>query len=187
MRTRSTVVALGMGLLGAVPLAAQTARARPVTMGNDALIREAMSAAPREIAENATVLAPALDGGMRELRKGTNGWTCMPDSPDTPGKDPMCLDAQGMQWAMDWHAGKERPTNTAPGLAYMLAGGSDVSANDPWAKPDESTKFIASPPHYMVLWPFTKESGLSDQPKKTGTWIMWAGTPYAHLMVNQTP
>jgi len=32
-----------------------------------------------------------------------------------------------------------------------------------------------------------KSTGFATTPKKTGTWIMWAGTPYAHLMVNQTP
>ena len=32
-----------------------------------------------------------------------------------------------------------------------------------------------------------KSTGLSDKPKQTGSWIMWAGTPYAHLMVNQKP
>jgi hypothetical protein len=38
------------------------------------------------------------------------------------------------------------------------------------------------------MWPFdAKESGLSDKEKKAGTWIMWAGTPYAHLMINQKP
>ena len=30
---------------------------------------------------------------MRTLRKGSNGFTCMPDNPVTPGPDPMCMDA----------------------------------------------------------------------------------------------
>jgi hypothetical protein len=100
----------------------------------------------------------------------------------------MCLDEEGMKWAGSWMAHAERPANTAPGLAYMLAGGSDISAKDPWAKPDKHTQFVASPPHYMILWPYDpKATGLPDKPKKTGTWIMWAGTPYAHLMINQVP
>jgi hypothetical protein len=38
------------------------------------------------------------------------------------------------------------------------------------------------------LWPFDPQAtGLSDRPKNTGTWVMWAGTPYAHLMINQKP
>ena len=40
----------------------------------------------------------------------------------------------------------------------------------------------------MILWPYDPgASGLPAKPKKTGTWIMWAGTPYAHLMINQVP
>jgi len=32
-----------------------------------------------------------------------------------------------------------------------------------------------------------KQAGLSDTPKESGTWVMYAGTPYAHLMINQQP
>jgi len=40
----------------------------------------------------------------------------------------------------------------------------------------------------MIMWPFDPATtGLSTTPKKTGSWIMWSGTPYAHLMVNQVP
>jgi hypothetical protein len=40
----------------------------------------------------------------------------------------------------------------------------------------------------MILWPFDpRRTGLSATPKRTGSWIMWSGTPYAHLMVNQVP
>jgi hypothetical protein len=38
------------------------------------------------------------------------------------------------------------------------------------------------------MWPVdAKASGLSTTPKNTGTYIMWAGTPWAHLMINQAP
>ena len=90
-----------------------------------------------------------------------------------------------MQWAMDWMGHKEKPTNTQPGIIYMLAGGTDWSATDPWAS---SGTPIQEPPHWMIMWPFDpKTSGLPTEAKQTGTWIMWAGTPYAHLMINQKP
>jgi hypothetical protein len=68
----------------------------------------------------------------------------------------------------------------------MLQADSDIGVTDPWtAKTD---KFVESPPHYMIMWPFDpKTTGLPTQPSKTGTWMMWANTPYAHLMVNQDP
>ncbi len=79
-----------------------------------------------------------------------------------------------------------KPANTAPGLIYMLEGGSDISATDPFAT--KTDHYISSPPHFMIMWPYDpKTSGFGTTPKKTGSWIMWAGTPYAHLMVNQTP
>src|SRR5436190_17619754 len=55
-------------------------------------IASAESAAPRAIAENATIVDMSATG-MRELRKGTNNFTCVADAPATPGPDPMCADA----------------------------------------------------------------------------------------------
>lgn len=184
MHPRSMIIpALATGLLAlpASPLGAQG-------MDKAALITSALAAAPADVARAAAVIAPGPDGTMIELRPGTNGFTCLPDQPETPGKDPMCLDAQAMIWAQSWMAHDPAPKNTAPGIAYMLAGGSDISATDPWAQPTAGHQFIESPPHWMVMWPFdAKASGLSTTPKKTGTWLMWAGTPYAHLMINQVP
>jgi hypothetical protein len=76
------------------------------------------------------------------------------------------------------------PANTKPRIVYMLAGGTDWSASNPWATKGTP---IHEPPHWMVMWPVTAASGLATAPKNSGTWIMWAGTPYAHLMVNQKP
>lgn len=44
------------------------------------------------------------------------------------------------------------------------------------------------PPHWMVMSPFDpKTTGLPTEPKQTGTWIMWAVTPWTHLMIDQRP
>ena len=167
-------------------MSAAAAKAKVKKMSNAELIRSATSAAPREIGDQAAVIAPGANGKMAELRAGTNGWTCMADAPETPGLDPMCLDKQGMLWAQALMSKAKKPGNTAPGIVYMLQGGSDISATDPFAT--KTDHFIESPPHYMIMWPYdAKSTGFSTTPKKTGTWIMWAGTPYAHLMINQTP
>jgi hypothetical protein len=192
---KSLALFIGSAVLLVSPLVAQDSTQHEVSGATpmseaqkQTLIREATAAAPAPIAANASVVAPGPGGQMMELRHGTNGWTCLPDAPDSPGKDPMCLDAEGMKWASSWMNHEPKPASTAPGLAYMLQGGSDISDRDPWAKPDPNTKFVTSPPHIMILWPYDPQtSGLSDTPKQTGTWIMWSGTPYAHLMVNGTP
>jgi len=51
-------------------------------------IASAMSAAPASISAQATI----MDWNFKVLRKGTNGWTCLPDRSDTPGTDPWCID-----------------------------------------------------------------------------------------------
>jgi len=151
-----------------------------------AMIQSAIAAAPPEIGQHAKVVMVNPDGSVDTLREGTNGFTCLPDHPESPGTDPMCADPQGWKWIVSWIKREPKPGNDQPGIVYMLQGGSDLSATDPWAT--KTDKFIESPPHYMIMWPFDpKTSGLPTTPAKTGTWIMWANTPYAHLMVNQNP
>src|SRR5450759_502367 len=65
---------------------------------DEELIASAMKAAPKKVGENATMVTPDPKGGMRTLRKGTNGFTCMPDNPETPGPDPMCWDKNASDW-----------------------------------------------------------------------------------------
>lgn len=167
-------------------VSAEMSKAKVKKMSPAEIIRSATSAAPRDIAEHAAVIAPDANGKMTELRAGTNGWTCMADQPDSPGVDPMCADKASMEYLQAWMNKAPKPANTVPGIIYMLQGGSDISAHDPFAT--KTDHFIESPPHYMVMWPFdAKTTGFSTTPKKTGTWIMWAGTPWAHLMVNQKP
>jgi hypothetical protein len=167
-------------------MSAEASKAKAHKMTTAEAIRSATAAGPRSISDNATVMAADASGKMVQLRPGTNGWTCIPDEPSTPGVDPMCIDKAGMEWVQSLIAKKPKPANTAPGLIYMLQGGSDLSATDPFAT--KTDHYISSPPHFMVMWPYdAKTSGFTTTPKKTGSWIMWAGTPYAHLMVNQTP
>ena len=149
-------------------------------------IAQAMSAAPESVAKSAAVLDYPEKAGAQpaELQKGTNDWTCFPDYPASPGKDPMCVDKQGMLWLQAYITQKP-PNITQTGLAYMLEGGSDASNTDPFAtKPTEGEDWITSPPHTMVF-PIGKldQTVYSKDPKNGGPWIMWAGTPYEHLMV----
>jgi hypothetical protein len=150
-------------------------------------IQNAMSAAPPAISKNATVMDwPATEGGeMKELRKGTNDWTCLPDDPSTPSNDPQCEDKMAMEWAKAWisHA---TPNVASPGIGYMLQGGGSPSNTDPFAKaPAAGESWMKEPPHLMVF----PASGTKLDPAaygdmhSGGPWIMWGGTPYEHLMV----
>ena len=83
------------------------------------LIKSAMSAAPASVAKSATIVAAEADGKMRTLRKGTNGFTCMPDNPATPGPDPMCMDKNAMDWVHAW-ASHTAPTVLTRSTTYLL-------------------------------------------------------------------
>lgn len=148
------------------------------------MIDRAMSAGPSTISRAATVIDMGKNGKPIVLRAGSNGWTCYAGHPGVVGDDAFCADAAAMQWGDDWMAHKPKPTNTVPGIMYMLRGGTDWSATNPWATKGTP---IHEPPHWMIMYPVAASSGLPTKMKNDGTWIMWAGTPYAHLMINQHP
>jgi len=155
------------------------------TNTNDAKIARAMSAAPATIAKDARIIDQDEQGTETVLREGTNGFTCFPGHPGSVGDDPHCSNEAALRWERDFLALKPKPTNTEPGIVYMLQGGSDWSAADPNATSGTPLK---EPPHWRILWPFdAKTTGLPTEPGQSGAWIMYAGTPWAHLMVNGRP
>jgi len=160
-----------------------SAQSKPET--KEVKIARALSAAPENVAKAAKVVDRDDNGSETVLREGTNGFTCFPGHPGVVGDAPYCANQPALRWEKDLMILKSKPTNTEPGIVYMLQGGTDWSASDPNAT---SGTPIKEPPHWRVLWPFDPQtSGFSTDPKPTGTWIMWAGTPWAHLMINQKP
>ena len=150
-----------------------------------AKIARAMSAGPPDIAKSARIVDTDTHGKMVLLREGTNGFTCTPGNPKIIGDPPMCADGASMQWAADFKAHKPRPTNTVPGITYMLAGATQRSDSDPY---DTASPPITVPPHWMIMWPFDpKATGLPVTHRDTGAYIMWAGSPYAHLHIMGRP
>lgn len=150
-----------------------------------AKIANAESAAPSAIAKDATIIDWAEDGSPSViLREGTNGWTCVTDWPVSPGNDPQCNDATWQKWSKAFGGGTE-PEIDGPGIAYMLAGGSDPSNTDPMAmEPAEGEEWISTPPHIMILAPGGFDAAqYPTEPKQDEPYIMWDGTPYEHLMV----
>jgi hypothetical protein len=149
-------------------------------------IARAMRAGPLEITRNATVAEMDHHGNLANvLRAGTNEWICVPGDENRVGDPPMCVDQLGLQWFKDAHAGKPAPTNSAPGLCYMLCGATQHSNDTPF---DRSSPATPIGPHWMVLWPFdAKHCGLPRTVRDAGAWIMFSETPYAYLHICGTP
>jgi len=168
-------------------LALATVTAAPLTgvESKETKIARALAAAPSNIAMSARVVDKDEAGKETELRAGTNGFTCFPGHLGVIGDVAYCANAPALQWEKDMADHKAKPSNTQPGIEYMLTGATDWSASDPHAT---SGTPIKEPPHWMILWPFEAvDTGLPTTLKQTGTWIMYAGTPWAHLMINGRP
>jgi hypothetical protein len=162
-----------------------TTQAAKVPMTDSQIIESARSAAPPAVSRAATIVAMEADGKMRTLRKGVNSFTCMADNPATPGPDPMCMDKNAMEWVHAW-VEKKTPAKGKVGFMYMLAGGTDASNTDPFAKkPSANNNWVETGPHVMIVGAdqaFYDSYPKNAKPDTSAPYIMWAGTPYQHLM-----
>ncbi|HET8761436.1 MAG TPA: hypothetical protein VFN94_10220 [Nitrospiria bacterium] len=158
-------------------------------MSQDALIKLSLSAAPPHIAKDAGVMIPGADGKMMEVKKGSNGFTCIPTVNGRETPDPMCMDAAVGQWVDSLINKAPKPSNTVPGISYMGRGGYHWEKDGAMLMEEEpGAKLVKEPPHWMLMWPFdAKAAGLPTMPNRGGVYVMFDGTPYAHLMVEQDP
>jgi hypothetical protein len=142
-------------------------------------IEDALSAAWPGMAENATV----VDWEGNVLREGSNGYTCFPTPPTLVGTAPMCMDSEWMEWADAWSNKKDYAAD-ALGISYMLAGDGGASNVDPYAEgPTDDNEWIREGAHLMILAPAAMLEAYPTDPENGGPYVMWKGTPYAHLMV----
>ncbi len=189
-RSISGVAMLGAGALALIgcsqPVKGADSPPAPASAptGDAAIVASALAAAPAAIGQDATVVEVKSDGSMRTVRSGANGFTCTPDDPSTPGPDPMCMDANGMAWMMAIEAHKPPPVGKT-GLIYMLQGGMDASNTDPFAtKPAAGADWVKTGPHVMVVGDPSILASYpgGSKPDTTKPYVMFGGTPYAHLM-----
>lgn len=173
-------------LAGAAPFAAT---AQMTALSDQQIIDRALSAAPTQMRQDSTVVAS--DG--RVLQRGSNDFTCMLGGP--PGAEPaaMCLDSVFMNWAKEWQAGNRSYKGPdGVGLAYMLAGDTPTggaSNIDPFATSRTATnQWVVEGPHVMIITPRQGDlSHLPASPDTGGPYVMWRGTPFAHVMMPVGP
>jgi hypothetical protein len=179
------VIVMGMRLSRAESKTVQSSAGTDAGDVIQAKIDRAKSAGPSEIARSAKIIDKDAQGHTVVLREGNNGFTCMPGNPNVIGEPAMCADGPSMQWAADFAAHKPKPTNTVPGITYMLAGATQRSDSNPY---DKTSAPITVGPHWMIMWPFDAQAtGLPTTHRDTGAYIMWAGSPHAHVHVMGRP
>jgi hypothetical protein len=155
--------------------------AKPAAAQCDAaVIAKATSPVPADIGRNAAVMGASADGKMKELRAGPNGRMACSISPAT-----RCASTRSGRPGATLGIKKEPPKPTTVGVAYMLKGDKAASNTDRYAtKPTADNEWVVSGPHIMILP--TDVSQLDAYPTIGRPWVMWKGTPYAHIMVATT-
>lgn len=142
-------------------------------------VADALSAAWPGLAAVATV----IDWEGNVLKEGSNRYTCLPTPRMLSGTAPMCMDDEWMQWAGAWQNKEDYAAKTL-GISYMLRGDEGASNIDPFAEgPTEDNEWIVEGPHLMILAPAEMLNNFPTDPDNGGPYVMWKGTPYAHLMV----
>jgi len=167
----------------AIPAAVSRTLAEEAEAKDDKIAR-ALRAAPPAISQSAAIVD--MDGTV--LRPGTSGWTCMPGL-SADNMSPMCNDEVWVKLMKAVEAKAAFHTDRV-GIGYMLAGDAIPASNtDPFdTKQDPGEVWVQEGPHLMVVFPDPKMlEGISDDPNNGGPYVMWKGTPYAHVMVPVAP
>lgn len=160
-------------------------------------VAAAVLALPETLRPGAAVLGYRTAGRLVELRPGSNGMTCLADDPAIANFHVACyhqslepfmargrtLRAQGMDAAqVDTVRFKEIEAKTlmmpdGPAALYSLSGPAGS-----WNPATNEVK--DGRPLYVVYIPFATEAstGLPATPARGLPWIMFPGTPKAHIM-----
>jgi len=162
----------------------------------EAQIAAASLAAPADRREGVTVLGYDATGKLVMLRRGTNDLICLADDPGREGFETACYHeslepfmARGRELTAAGVTGQERVQTRyreaeagtlkmpeRPAILYVLTGASF----------DPATATVANEYRRSTIYvPYaTPEStGLSTGASETDPWIMFPGTPGAHIMI----
>lgn len=163
----------------------------PVPGTNEWKIARAVSAGPDAVGDAATVADwPESDTlQFAVLRPGIVGWTCFVDNPLTPRPDPLCADDQFFRWLTAWRAHAPGPAVAGMAVGFALQGTEVASETDPRkTEPDSGQAWLDLPPSVLIAMPSQASyRGLPTKRGPSGPWVLWAGTPYALIVVPAGP
>jgi len=177
-------------------LAAACAQPAEPPVPLDEQIAAAVQAAPDDRREGATVLGYKGGDTLEVLREGSNDLHCVADDPDKEGFSVACyhtslapymqrgrqLAAEGVsdrnakRWA-EAEAG-ELAVPSGPATLYVLSGSGYDAASQ--TVRDAYLRYVVYIPGATP-----ESTGLPlSPPAEGGPWLMFAGTPGAHIMIN---
>jgi hypothetical protein len=186
MRLTLAVPAAALLLLPTV-LPAQVKLASRSRAADAEFIKSAEAGAPDRISQKAAIARLEPNGRVVNVRPGSNGFTCtlFPDESNAP----FCGDRSAFRWLVAAMSQQPKPPTTG-GVAYMAKGGVhyETPQGEIVMSRSAGTKEVKEPPHWMLLTPLDPATtGIPTRPNAGGTYVMFAGTPYAHLMIYQDP
>ena len=182
--------------LGALLLAATAAQAQIPTP--EVQIAGAVQAAPADQRATATVIGFGADGKHTTLRKGTGFLVCLADDPNAANFSVACYHkdlepfmARGRELAAAGTKGRgpaedvrykeiaagTLPMPKAPSLTTIVQGSSFDAATGTVA--DSYTRWVIYTPGATA-----ESTGLPTTPGPGAPWLMFPGTPGAHIMIS---
>jgi hypothetical protein len=175
------MIAIGFGVL------AISAGAYAQTPAADTIER-ALMAAPRNLKEGAAVIKFKADGTYDTLKPGTNRLVCY-DRSGEAGQQPFAVQCSSVANIPRIAQNKKFEAMPDKGKAAIEAAEKDGTRVKPeygsvWYTINGPDKEHARPAHITIAVPgaTTATTGLPDNNKQGGVWIMNAGTSTAHLM-----
>jgi len=165
-------------LLGLALVRGAAAQGRPLTaLSAEEQTRLALSTAPPEVSSRASLYILTPNRGYRQVRTGTNGFSCLVERAFLEALEPVCYDAEGSATTLQARLYREElraqglPEDEVrrriaaayqdgrlraprkPGLVYMLA-------PEQWSWNPFAKKFWNAPPHFMLYAPFATQEAL---------------------------
>ena len=160
-------------------------------------IAQAVLPLPKDLRDGATVLGYAADGKFASLRAGTGAMVCLSSNPNVERWHVACyhkslepfmargreLRTQGVQGpqvdSVRFREAKEGKLKLPgePALLYSLTGPKDSFDAASGTAPKATPLFVVYMPYAT-----SESTGLSAQPLRGMPWVMFPGTPKAHIM-----
>lgn len=152
-------------------------------------IDRALTAAPRQMKEGATVVKWKADQTYETVKKGTNRLVCY-DRSGEPGEQPFAVQCTSIANLDRIAQNRKFEATTDKTARQKLLDAAEADGTR--VKPEYGSVWYTmsgadqahARTHVTIAVPgaTTQSTGLPDNPKQGGVWIMNAGTSTAHLM-----